>query len=57
MSKMKQNAASIDDLRDLMRKLLVIELFKLDLTYVEIAKRLKMNKNVVTDLLKGIDKK
>ena len=43
--------------QNLLKKLLILELFKLDVPQAAIAKKLKMDILVVNDLLKGIKKK
>jgi hypothetical protein len=45
---------SIDD--ELLKKLVMIELFKLKVTQVEIGKKLKMKTATVNAFLKGIEK-
>lgn len=45
-----------DELKDLLRKLLVLELFNLNVSHLDISRKLKINKNSVTEFLKGIKK-
>jgi len=53
---MAKNRASRNDneVADLLRKLVAIQLFQLGLPQAAIAKRVKLSINVVNDLLKGI---
>ena len=45
-----------DELADLLKKLLVVQLFQLGVPQAQIAKKVKLSINVVNDLLKGIKK-
>lgn len=53
----KQMANPLDEVKDLLRKQLLLDLFKLDLSQAEIAKRLRMDTHTVNGFLKGIKKK
>jgi predicted transcriptional regulator len=56
MAKKRQTIEPIDDMRDTMKKLLALELFKMNVAQVEIAKKLHMDLNAVNAFLKGIKK-
>lgn len=56
MKKNKQIPNSIDDIRDLIKKLLILELFKLDMSQIEISRKLKIDNHAVNSFLKGIKK-
>ena len=45
-----------EEVRELLRKLLILELFKSRVPQVDIAKKLRMNLNDVNNFLKGIRK-
>ena len=45
---------SENDLADLLKKLLVLQLFQLGVPQAKIAKKVRLSINVVNDLLKGI---
>lgn len=54
---MKSNKSIADDeLADLLKKVLAVQLFQLRLPQAAIAKRTKLSINVVNELLKGIKK-
>lgn len=52
----KRFAGNDDDLQDLVKKLLVLQLFQLGVPQAQIAKKVKLSINVVNALLKGIKK-
>ena len=56
MKKKNSGVDPTDEVKDLLRKSLVLHLFEMDLPQVEIARRLKMNLNTVNEFLKGIKK-
>lgn len=56
MTKKRQVLDPIEDVRDTMKKLLALELFKMNVAQVEIAKKLRMDLNAVNAFLKGIKK-
>jgi hypothetical protein len=56
-TKKKQAAAANDEATDLLKKILVIQLFQLDVPQAAITKKVKLSINVVNDLLKGIKKR
>lgn len=56
MAKKKQSSDPTEETRDLMRKLLMLELFKTNVPQVDIAKKLRMDLNSVNEFLKGIKK-
>jgi DNA-binding transcriptional regulator LsrR (DeoR family) len=55
--KPKKNVSEPDDeIADLLKKILVVQLFQLGLPQAAIAKRVRLSINVVNALLKGIKK-
>lgn len=56
MAKNKQNRDPLEDVRETLKSILVLELFKLNVPQVEIAKKLRMDLNAVNAFLKGIKK-
>lgn len=56
MTKKRQVLDPIEDVRDTMKKLLALELFKMNVAQVEIAKKLRIDLNAVNAFLKGIKK-
>lgn len=52
----RKNQDPIEDTRDTVKSLLILELFKLNVSQVEIAKKLRMDLNGVNAFLKGIKK-
>lgn len=56
MAKRKQSAARENEVADLLKKILILELFQLDVPQVVIAKKMKLSPNAVNDFLKGIKK-
>lgn len=56
MTKKKQTRDPIEDMRDTMKNILTLELFKLNVPQVDIAKKLRMDLNAVNAFLKGIKK-
>lgn len=56
MAKNKQNRDPLEEVRETLKSILVLELFKLNLPQVEIAKKLRMDLNAVNAFLKGIKK-
>lgn len=57
MAKKKQNIDPLTEIKDLIKKQLMLELFNLNLSQGEIAKKLRMDIRVVNDFLKGLKKK
>lgn len=57
MTKKKQTMEPIDEVRDLMKKLLILNLFEMNVPQVEISKKLRMDLNAVNEFLKGLKKK
>lgn len=51
-----RRSASEDEVTDLLKKILIVQLFQLDVPQVLIAKKLRLSPNAVNDLLKGIKK-
>ena len=56
MAKNKQNRGPLEDVRETLKSILVLELFKLNIPQVDIAKKLRMDLNAVNAFLKGIKK-
>lgn len=56
MAKKKQNIDPIVEVKDLIKKQLMLELFNLNLSQGEIAKKLRMDVHAVNDFLKGLKK-
>ena len=56
MAKRKTTPEPIDEIRDTMKKVLALELFKMNVSQVEIAKKLRMDLNAINAFLKGIKK-
>lgn len=56
MAKNKQNRDPLEEVRETLKNILVLELFKLNVPQVEIAKKLRMDLNAVNAFLKGIKK-
>ncbi len=56
MTKIKQSTDSITEVRDLLKKLLVLKLFEMNVSQVEIAKKIHTDLNVVNNLLKNVKK-
>ena len=56
-NKKKQNTDPIEEIKDLIKKQLVLDLFALNLSQGDIAKRLRMDIHSVNDFLKGLKKK
>jgi len=56
MAKNKQNRDPLEDVRETLKSILVLELFKLNVPQVDIAKKLRMDLNAVNAFLKGIKK-
>jgi len=56
MTKKKQTRDPFEDMQDTMKSILVLELFKLNVPQVDIAKKLRMDLNAVNTFLKGIKK-
>lgn len=56
MAKKKLSTDPIEETRDLTRKFLILELFKMNVPQVDIAKKLRMDINTVNEFLKGIKK-
>jgi len=56
MAKNKQNRDPLEEVRETLKSILVLELFKLNVPQVEIAKKLRMDLNAVNAFLKGIKK-
>ena len=56
MAKNKPNRDPLEDVRETLKSILVLELFKLNVPQVEIAKKLRMDLNAVNAFLKGIKK-
>jgi len=56
MARKKQTNDPNAELQNLLRKLLVLQLFAMGVSQGGIAKKLKMNLNSVNDFLKGIKK-
>lgn len=56
MAKNKQNRDPLEEVRETLKSILVLELFKLNVSQVEIAKKLRMDLNAVNAFLKGIKK-
>ena len=56
MAKSKQNRDPLEDMRETLKNILVLELFKLNVPQVDIAKKLRMDLNAVNAFLKGIRK-
>lgn len=56
MAKNKQNRDPLEDVRETLKNILVLELFKLNVPQVDIAKKLRMDLNAVNAFLKGIKK-
>jgi hypothetical protein len=56
MAKNKQNRDPLEDVRETLKSILVLELFKLNIPQVDIAKKLRMDLNAVNAFLKGIKK-
>lgn len=50
------SSGTADDHADLLKKILILELFKLNVPQKEIGKKLKITINVVNAFLKGIKK-
>ena len=57
MPKKQSKDNSLEEIKDLMKKQIALDLFKLNLKQGEIAKKLHMNINVVNNLLKGVKHK
>ena len=57
MAKKKQNSDPIEEIKDLIKKQLVLDLFTLNLSQVDIAKKLRMDVHSVNNFLKGLKKK
>lgn len=56
MAKNRQNRDPLEEVRETLKSILVLELFKLNVPQVEIAKKLRMDLNAVNAFLKGIKK-
>jgi len=56
MAKNKQNRDPLEDVRETLKSILVLELFKLNVPQVDIARKLRMDLNAVNAFLKGIKK-
>lgn len=54
MAKAKKSSAASDDVAYLLKYLLVLELHRAGLSLSEIRARLRMDKNVVNHMLKGV---
>ena len=57
MTKKKQTTEPIDEIRDLLKKTLILRLFDINVSQVEIAKKLRMDIHAVNEFLKGLKKK
>ncbi len=57
MAKKKQNSDPIEEIKDLIKKQLVLDLFTLNLSQGDIAKKLRMDVHSVNNFLKGLKKK
>jgi hypothetical protein len=57
MAKKNQQLDPIEELRDLMKKVLILNLFNLNVSQGEISKKLRIDVHTVNDFLKGIKKK
>lgn len=53
---MKKELNTIDEIHDLFKKLLILELFSMNVPQTEIGKKLTMDIKTVNDFLKGIKK-
>lgn len=56
MARNKQNLDPLGEVRETLKSILVLELFKLNVPQVEIAKKLRMDLNAMNAFLKGIKK-
>jgi predicted transcriptional regulator len=56
MARKRQVRDPIEDIRDTMKNLLALELFRANVAQVDIAKKLRMDINAVNAFLKGIKK-
>jgi hypothetical protein len=56
MAKNKNAVDPINDLKDIMKKLIMLKLFDMKVSQPEIAKKLHMDLNTVNSFLKGIKK-
>lgn len=52
----RQNIDPIIETRDLLRKLLVLELFHMGVAQIDIAKKVHIDTHIVNEFLKGIKK-
>ena len=57
MTKRRKIVEPIDEVCDLMKKSLILSLFDMNLSQVEISKKLHMDLNAVNEFLKGLKKK
>lgn len=57
MVKKKQSIDTIEEIKDLIKKQLVLDLFNFNLSQGEIAKKLRMDIHTVNEFLKGLKKK
>lgn len=57
MARKKQPTEAIGEVRDLLKKELILNLFKMGVSQVEIAKKLHMDIRAVNEFLRGIKKK
>jgi len=56
MAKNKKTVQPIDEVRDLLKKFLILELFKMGTTQAEIGKKVRMDLAAVNTFLKSIKK-
>lgn len=53
----KQSTEPVSEVRDLLKKMLILNLFSMNFSQIEIAKKLHMDSHVVNEFLKGLKKK
>lgn len=56
MANKKQISDPIENISDLIKKQLILELFKMNVSQIEIGKKLRLDTHAVNDFLKGIKK-